>query len=89
MSVPSSSPTLSLIYDGLDVNVTSSTTWFHINHDMVSCRIYTLSFHKGHSFTLGHPEKSQMQITWQSRDVNKISRTEKGIAVALILNNRK
>ena len=37
--VPSSSPTLSPIYDGLDVNVTSNVTWFHLNHDMVSRRI--------------------------------------------------
>ena len=33
--VPSSSPTFSPIYDGLDVNVTSNVTWFHLNHDMV------------------------------------------------------
>ena len=38
--VPSSSPTLSPIYDGLDVNVTSNVTWFHLNHNMVSRRIY-------------------------------------------------
>ena len=38
--VPSSSPTLSPIYDGLDVNVTCTVTWFHLNHDMVSRRIY-------------------------------------------------
>ena len=50
--VPSSSPTLSLIYDGLDVNVTCNVTWFHLNHDMVSHRIYTLSFYGGHSITL-------------------------------------
>ena len=37
--VPSSSPTLSPIYDGVDVNVTSNVTWFHLNHDMVSRRI--------------------------------------------------
>ena len=38
--VPSSSPTLSPIYDGVDVNVTSNVTWFHLNHDMASRRIY-------------------------------------------------
>ena len=49
--VPSSSPTLSPIYDGLDVSVTSNITWFNLNHDMVSCRIYKLSFYGGHSIT--------------------------------------
>ena len=49
--VPSSSPTLLPIYDGLDVNVTSNVTWFHLNHDMVSRRIYKLSFYGGHSIT--------------------------------------
>ena len=42
--VPSSSPTLSPIYDGLDVNVTSNVTWFHLINDMVSRRIYIISF---------------------------------------------
>ena len=52
--VPSSEPTLPPIYDGLDVSVTSSTfTWFHLNHDMVSRRIYKLSFYGGHSITIG------------------------------------
>ena len=50
--VPSSSPTLSPIYDGLDVNVTYNVTWFHLNHDMVSRRICKLSFYGGHSITL-------------------------------------
>ena len=69
--VPSSSPTLSPIYDGLDVNVTSNVmwfhlnhdvnvtsnvTWFHLNHDMVLRRNYKISFYGGHSITLGHPE---------------------------------
>ena len=55
--VPSSSPTLWPMYDGVDLNVTSSSvTWFHLNHDMVSRRIYNLSFNGGHSITLGHPE---------------------------------
>ena len=49
--VPSSSPALPPIYDGLDVNVTSNITWFHLNHDMVLCRIYELSFYGGHSIT--------------------------------------
>ena len=49
--VPSSSPTLSPIYDGLDVNVTSNVTWFHLNHEMVSRRIYKLSFYGEHSIT--------------------------------------
>ena len=44
---PSSSPTLSPIYDGLDVNVTSNVTWFHLNHDMVSRRIYKLCSTEG------------------------------------------
>ena len=42
--VPSSSPTLSAIYDGLDVNVTSNVTWFHVNHDMVSRRICSINY---------------------------------------------
>ena len=54
--VPSSSPTLSPIHDGLDVNVTSNITWLHLNHDMVSRRIYklpgSLSFYGEHSNTL-------------------------------------
>ena len=65
--VPSSSPTLSPIYDGLDVNVTSNVTWFHLNHYMVSRRIYATillrralhykvsllgRFHIGHSLVL-------------------------------------
>ena len=54
--VPSSSPTLSPIYDGLDVNVTSTVTRFHLSHDMVSRQIDKLSFYGGHSITLGHPE---------------------------------
>ena len=54
--VPSSSPTLWPIYDGLVVNVTSNVTWFHLNHGMISRRIYKLSFYGGHSITLGHPE---------------------------------
>ena len=51
--VPSSSPTLSPVYDGLDVSVTYNVTWFHLNHDMVSRRIYKLSFYGGHSITSG------------------------------------
>ena len=47
--LPSSSPTLSSIYDGLDVSVTSNITWFCLNLDMVSRRIYILSFYGGHS----------------------------------------
>ena len=38
--VPSPSPTLPPIYDGLDVDVASKVTWFHLNHDMASRRIY-------------------------------------------------
>ena len=49
--VPSSSPTLSPIYDGLHVSVASNITWFHLNHDMVSRRIYKLSFYGGHPIT--------------------------------------
>ena len=47
------SPTLSPIYDGLGVSVTSNITWFHLNHDMVSRRMYEykLSFYGGHSIT--------------------------------------
>ena len=52
--VPSSSPTLWPMYDGLDVNMTSSVTWFHLKHDMVSRRIYKRSFYGRHSITLGH-----------------------------------
>ena len=50
--VPSSSPTLSPMYDGLDVNVTSNVTWFQLNHDMASRRIYKLPFYGGHSITV-------------------------------------
>ena len=56
--VPSSSLTFSPIYDGLDVNGTCNITWFHLSHDMVSRRIYKLSFYGEHSITLDHPEKS-------------------------------
>ena len=49
--VPSSSPTLPPIHDGLDVNVTSTVTWFHLNHDIVSRLIYKLSFYGGHPIT--------------------------------------
>ena len=56
--VPSSPPTLPPIYDDLDVSVTSSITWFHLNHDMLSCRIYKLSFYGGHSITEGVLELS-------------------------------
>ena len=50
----SSSPTLSPVYDGLDVNVTSNFTWFYLNHDMVSRQVYKLSFYGGHSITSAH-----------------------------------
>ena len=47
--VPSSSLKFLPIDDGLDVNVTSNLTWFHLKHDMVSRRIKKLSFYGGHS----------------------------------------
>ena len=54
--VPSSSPTLSPIYDGLDVNVAYNIiyniTWIHLNYDMVSRRFYKVSFYGEHSITL-------------------------------------
>ena len=59
--VPSSSPTLPPIYDGLDVNVTSNVTWFHVNHDMVSRRIYKLSCYGGHSITLGTQQEPRQK----------------------------
>ena len=31
--------------------MTSNITWFHLNHDIVSRRIYKLSFYGGHSIT--------------------------------------
>ena len=43
------------IYDGLDVTVTSDSTWFHPSHDMVSCRIYRLSIYGEHSMTTTTP----------------------------------
>ena len=52
--VPSSSPTLSPIYDRHDVSVTSNVTWFHLNHDMVSRRSYKLSY-GGHPITFSLP----------------------------------
>ena len=48
---PASSPTLPPIYDGLDMSVTSNVTSIHFNHDMVSRRIYKLSFYGGHPIT--------------------------------------
>ena len=42
--VPSSSPTLSPIYDGVDVNVTSNVTWFHLDHGMVSRRNLRINY---------------------------------------------
>ena len=63
--VPSSSPTLlPPIYDGLDVLVTSNITWFHLDHGMVSRRIYNLSFYGGHSITKGEASK---RTVWISR----------------------
>ena len=53
--VPSSSPTLWPIYDGLDVNVTSDITWFHLNHEMASRRIYKHSLYGGHSIISSAP----------------------------------
>ena len=54
--VPSSAPTLWRMYDVVDVIVTSSVTWFHLNHDMFSRRIYKLSSYGRHSITQGHLE---------------------------------
>ena len=51
--VPSWSPTLSPIYDGLDVNVTSNVTWFHLNHmTWFHVESIKLSFYGGHSITI-------------------------------------
>ena len=44
------------MYHNVDVNVESNVTWFHLNHHLVSRRIYELSFYGGDSITLGHPE---------------------------------
>ena len=65
--VPSSSPTLSPVYDGVDVNVTSNVTWFHLNHDMLSRRIYKLSFYGGRSITelCGVPRSTKQRKTLQ------------------------
>ena len=55
LRVLSPSLTLSPIYDGFDVNVTSTVgyiTWFHLNHDMVSRRIHTPFIYGGHSLTV-------------------------------------
>ena len=63
--VPSSSPTLSPIYDGLDVNVTPSILWLHLNHDTVPRRIYKLSFSGGHSITTPRyyrPKKCSLKV---------------------------
>ena len=49
--VPSSSPTLPPICDGLDVSMTSNITWCRLNHDMVSRRIGNRSFYGEHSIT--------------------------------------
>ena len=61
--VPSSSPTLWPICDGLDVNVTYNFTWFHLNHGMVSRQIYILSLYGGHSiffFFFSHTSTFQL-----------------------------
>ena len=50
--VPPSSPALSPTYDDLDVSLTSIVTWFHLNHEIVSRRIYELSLYGGHSITI-------------------------------------
>ena len=60
--VPSSSPTFPLIYDGLDVSVTSNITWFHLNHDIASRRIYKLSFYGGHSSAMS--TTSPKKLIW-------------------------
>ena len=58
--VLSSSPTLTPIHDGLDVNVTSNVSWFHINHDMVPHRIFILSCYGGNSITFSSPGNQRM-----------------------------
>ena len=80
--VPSSSPTLWLINDGLDVNVVSNVTWFHLNHDMVPRRIYKLSFYGGHSITLGHPVRNSRRCRspanqWMSTKYPELERGSK------------
>ena len=67
--VPSSSPTLSPIYDVLDASMASNITWFHLNHDIVSRRIYKLSFYGGHSITLS---SVQRQISYAVPSVKSI-----------------
>ena len=69
--VPSSSPALPPIYDGLDVSVTYNITWFHLNHDMVSRRICKLSFYGRHSIT--HVYRSTRQLTHPTIEVYPLS----------------
>ena len=42
--IPSSSPTLSPIYDGLDVHVISNITWFHLNPDMTLFHVESIKY---------------------------------------------
>ena len=70
--VPSSSPRLSSIFDGLDVNVTSNVTRFHLNHDMVSRQIYTLSSYVGHNITLSINADHGWRRTTSDTNVNHV-----------------
>ena len=75
--VPSSSPTLSPIFNGLDVNVTSNVTWFHLNHIMVSRRIYKLSFYGGHTITRDQSKTPEpMRGTLPNNDQPRIPHSE-------------
>ena len=80
--VPSSSPTLSPTYDGLDVNVTSNVTWFHLNHDMVPRQIYELPFYGWHSITRGPQMKTSEKnngapVPWHASPHNENGDFEK------------
>ena len=51
--------------DGLDVNETSNNiTWFHLNYDMSSRRIYELSLFGGHFVTLRAGPSSNRLKQW-------------------------
>ena len=70
LSGPSPSPTLSPIYDGLDVSATSTITSFHSNHDMVSCRIYT-----DYSSTESSPQHSPVNSQHHNSKIKTTTRS--------------
>ena len=75
--IPSSSPTLSPIYDSLDVSVTSNITRFHLNDDMVTRRIYKLFSYGRHSITKTNTAetKNELPTIWGQGNTVPLSKT--------------